>query len=809
MTTHRILLFSAILCAATSHPVLGQVSQYTDTETGLLYETDASGVTTVSCPATNITTLSGTVTIPATVPGSSFATVDKIKSQGFKGCEGITKVIIEGTGVEISDYAFSGCNKIESVEITGSVSTIGQSAFYQASGLKSINLPEGLTQIAQFAFFECSSLAGVTTPTSLTSIGKEAFRRCTSLATLNLAEGLERIEADAFREDILIAQLTLPSTTKYIGSRAFYDNNSIKEITVPKSVSEISEFAFYNCTALEKISFEGGGELTTIPSRAFAGCESLEEITIGDGITTIDDYAFSSCKKLKTLTLPSSVEIIGTNVFSGCKSLETLRLYAPTAPEFMSDSFSEMPSSAKLIVPNPDGYSSFKEYFGGGIEKIFTFDEDAVAGTDKPEISATDGQSFLDIFSALSATEGGYANSNVSIKDDINFEAKNLDLNKLSASNIFSELDRLPTVGSYAGTMSGSTISNLAVRSSGLFGTLGDEAQIDGLIFDNATIYVDPSDTTTFETEGNDVTIHLLAKKNCGKVTNFGFSGNIIVDSELAKGKEISVCAVNEASEDSEINGFVRIGDLLGTGDAKRCITIKQNLGVKRPTSKKIKMATSKSLSIDNKSLPGNFTYTDEELMKPIREFSDEEFAQGAVAYWLNYAGPGYTGDYTARWSQGKTAPVLAQTIGGVSNALYAVDYGDTDLSHITSAPQFANNGSKITIAYDAKPATVTVGDQLLTNFGAESLSLTFDHTKPISIVFTSATSAGQASQGKVRASVSEREVTISGAEDAEKALINLFGTTVAKTKGQKLTAPASGIYILKVGSDIIKIAIK
>lgn len=806
MTTHRTIFLTAMLCA-TSLPALGQISQYSDTETGLLYETDASGVTVVSCLPENITTISGTVTIPANVPSSS-QSVDKVKNQGFKGCTGITKVVIEGTGIVIDNYAFSGCNNIESVDVTGSISSIGQSAFYQASGLKSINLPEGLTKIDQYAFYECASLTSLTTPSTLTSIGKEAFRRCTQLSTLTLAEGLERIEADAFREDLLIAKLILPSTTKYIGSSAFYSNNSIKEITIPKSVSEIAEWAFYDCTALEKVSFEGGGELTTIPSRAFAGCESLEEITIGEGVTTIDDYAFSTCTGLKTLTLPSTTQILGENIFTDCKNIETVKLYASTAPEFLTNCFNDLPSTAKLLVPNPEAYSSFKEYFAGGIEKLYTFEEET-AGSDKPEIGVTDGQSFLDIFSALADTDGEYANANVDIKDDISFKAKSLNLNDLSASNIFTALDRLPTVGDYAGTMNGSTISNLAVRSSGLFGTLGNDAQIDGLVFDNATLYVDPTDTTTYEKDGNDVTIHLLAKKNGGKVTNFGFSGSIIVDSELAKDKEISVCAVNEATEDSEINGFVHIGDILGTGDSKRCITIKQNLGVKRPTSKKIKMATSRSLSSDNKSLSTNYTYSEEELMKPVREFSDEEFAQGAVAYWLNYAGPGYTGKYTAYWSQGKTVPVPAQTIGGVSNALYAVDYGSTDLRHITSAPQFANNGSQITIAYDTKPAKVIIGDMDFTGFGEKSMSVTFDHSKPISIAFASATNSATVKQGPVRASVRDRQVTISGADGAEKTLINLVGVPVARTNGQSLTAPSKGIYLVKVGGKVIKIAVK
>ena len=58
----------------------------------------------------------------------------------------------------------------------------------------------------------------------------------------------------------------------------------------------------------------------------------------------------------------------------------------------------------------------------------------------------------------------------------------------------------------------------------------------------------------------------------------------------------------------------------------------------------------------------------------------------------------------TAKWAQGKTVPVAAKITDGVSNALYKVDYGTTNIKHLTSAPKFANNGSEITIEYSKKP---------------------------------------------------------------------------------------------------------
>lgn len=340
-----------------------------------------------------------------------------------------------------------------------------------------------------------------------------------------------------------------------------------------------------------------------------------------------------------------------------------------------------------------------------------------------------------------------------------------------------------------------------------MFGIIGNLATIDKLAFLNSLLYVDLSDTS-LTTNGDDVEINLLAKKNRGKVKMFGFSGDLIVDSELAKGKQISVSLVDENEEEAELNGYLHIGDVRSTGNGKRCITIKQNLGVKRPSTKTTKVAVSRSVS--NKSLTSGAEYSEEELLKPVREFSDEEFASGAVAYWLNYSGPGYTGDYTAKWSQGKTVPVVAQTIGGVSNALYKVNYVETNGSHITAAPAYANNGSDITISYDETPESVKIGGEEFKEFGAKSMTVTFDHAKVINITFKKNVPTSF-EEPKV-ASIKTYGLTITVAATAPVNTMRLYtlaGKLIATSDGQTITAPAKGIYMLSVDGKPYKVALK
>lgn len=50
--------------------------------------------------------------------------------------------------------------------------------------------------------------------------------------------------------------------------------------------------------------------------------ESIEEITMKDGVTSIGDYAFAKFRNLKKVEISSSVTSIGGSVFLGCFKLK-------------------------------------------------------------------------------------------------------------------------------------------------------------------------------------------------------------------------------------------------------------------------------------------------------------------------------------------------------------------------------------------------------------------------------------------------------------------------------------------------------
>lgn len=58
----------------------------------------------------------------------------------------------------------------------------------------------------------------------------------------------------------------------------------------------------------------------------FRGSDSLETISIPEGITKIEAYAFENCKALKTVELPNTVKKIETGAFSRTDNLTSLAI---------------------------------------------------------------------------------------------------------------------------------------------------------------------------------------------------------------------------------------------------------------------------------------------------------------------------------------------------------------------------------------------------------------------------------------------------------------------------------------------------
>ena len=98
-----------------------------------------------------------------------------------------------------------------------------------------------------------------------------------------------------------------------IAPRAFEGNAVIRDLVCPPQVVEIGERAFAE-SALR--TFASPGSLRIIRREAFAGCQSLREVVLAEGITCIEPEAFMRCERLRSVNLPTGLRELGDRAFA-------------------------------------------------------------------------------------------------------------------------------------------------------------------------------------------------------------------------------------------------------------------------------------------------------------------------------------------------------------------------------------------------------------------------------------------------------------------------------------------------------------
>ena len=114
-----------------------------------------------------------------------------------------------------------------------------------------------------------------------------------------------------------------------IGDQAFAGCASLQSVTIPSSVTEMGEGAFQACTSLQRIKLPDS--ITEVPDGAFLSCSALEEVTFGNSVTRIGRMAFAYCNTLESIEMPDTVTELGEQTFMGCSALESV-----TMPENMT-----------------------------------------------------------------------------------------------------------------------------------------------------------------------------------------------------------------------------------------------------------------------------------------------------------------------------------------------------------------------------------------------------------------------------------------------------------------------------------------
>ncbi|MCQ2235623.1 MAG: leucine-rich repeat protein [Bacteroidales bacterium] len=307
---------------------------------------------------------SGAVVIPESVTysGKTYS-VTSINSGAFRGCSGLTSVVIPSSVTAIYTGAFRGCSGLTSVVIPSRVTAIDDNTFYGCSGLTSVTIPSSVTSIGSYAFYGCSGLTSVVIPSRVTAIGERAFYNVTKaffltntklsigssafsnckvyytvnngsyygvsgthkvyslLSSMFEVDGVKYIPTSMSQRtcDMVDVDYAAETVNSAIGPTVKYTNST--GIQYDFKVNNVNMYAAYGCKALSDLVLKNEGE---IEKYAFYN-SSATAIDVDNSVTTIGDYAFSGCTSATAITA-SNNGTIGGSAFKGCGGATNIKL---------------------------------------------------------------------------------------------------------------------------------------------------------------------------------------------------------------------------------------------------------------------------------------------------------------------------------------------------------------------------------------------------------------------------------------------------------------------------------------------------
>lgn len=368
-------------------------------------------------------------------------TVEVIGASAFEDKTEVEQVVLPDSVERIESYAFWGCDNLHTIVLGKGLNGIGDYAFAGCGGLKQMTIPENVTSIGVQAFGDCVNMTDIYIPAQTRSIHESAFDGCARLV-IRCDEGTaadtyaqafyERQKEMAEYEDVPNYQpggnasgevtdtpapeqtpdsaptpdptptpTPIPVPAQEIGSTNIVGNqavvfinagsmNVLEPTPVPQEVPEeslpsvltnvaelmgnllavgpvsgipkytvvdgrtVADQAFYRNDSLEEVSLKEG--ITEIGQFSYAR-SSLKEIEIPEGVTDICYGAFYHCDDLTKVTLPDTVMNVEPKAFE----------YTAMMENFKNDGTDFLVNGGVLLAYNGSGSQVFVP---GGIRVI-------------------------------------------------------------------------------------------------------------------------------------------------------------------------------------------------------------------------------------------------------------------------------------------------------------------------------------------------------------------------------------------------------------------------------------------------------
>jgi hypothetical protein len=246
-------------------------------------------------------------------------------------------------------------NQIKTLNIGSKVTSIGNSAFKLCTGLTSVVIPSSVTSIEIDAFKGCSNITSLIINSPIVLINDAVFADCTKLTNVEIsgiatnapgtvafydATGIKNLSLNGstpliefrFNPSLSLTNLTVTGTTGYTtvatGFTSGYKTNSVDLLTIEDGVITVAPAAFQGCTGIKNLKIMP--TIATIGAYAFAGCTGITSIDFDPPVDlTIADHAFEGNTSLTTLLLPEYIISIGDYSFANCTNLTTITIQNP------------------------------------------------------------------------------------------------------------------------------------------------------------------------------------------------------------------------------------------------------------------------------------------------------------------------------------------------------------------------------------------------------------------------------------------------------------------------------------------------
>jgi hypothetical protein len=188
-------------------------------------------------------------------------------------------------------------------------------SFANQSGITSVVILAQITSTPNNMFQNCANLTSVTFPNTISATGWRTgcLRECSKLTYFNWPPNVTLIPT-YFAQSTGSYDLTIPNHITWVDQYAFA-YSTIKTLYVPPGCY-MNSSSFQFCTLCVEATIYSTGALA---NQVLAYCVSLKKITFGPGITTMGvptgTLSFVGTIFLTSVTLPSTLQSIDTSIF--------------------------------------------------------------------------------------------------------------------------------------------------------------------------------------------------------------------------------------------------------------------------------------------------------------------------------------------------------------------------------------------------------------------------------------------------------------------------------------------------------------